>query len=116
MRATSKSSTEAGAAGVTHENIMDKLIAVDRRLADGDTRFKSFDTTLKEISEALKSLHQGQDDIRKDIEPLVADISTIRELIGASKALKVWTKAIVWIGIICGALTGMIAFAKSLGK
>ena len=103
---------KAGGHGVTHEDIMLQLRATDKRLEDGDHRFLSMENTLKAIGSALNDLHEGQTAIRKDIEPVIDDISIIKDVIGASKAIQTGTRFLKWVGAISGAVAAIIVAIK----
>ena len=100
-----KPTTEAGAAGVTHEDIMERLKA-------GDQRFETVESTLKDIGTALKDLHTGQTKIREDIKPVIDDITIIKDWIGAAKAVKIGTRLIKWAGAIAAAMGAIVVAAK----
>lgn len=87
---------------VSHEDLAN-------RLDSGDNHFKCIDKKLDELIEGVQSLTET-------VEPIRADISTIREITAGWKALGTVGAFVKWASGIALGVLALWAFAKALAK
>ena len=90
---------------VTHEDI-------HARLASGQQRFSQVEETLAELKASIDTVIKGQAEIRTTIKPISDEISEIKEIVGAWKALGTVGKFVKWVSGLLAGLAVIWAAAK----
>ena len=94
---------------VTHEDIQ-------QRLESGQLRFQQVEDVLAEVRTGLAKVITGQDEIRATIKPISDDITDIKEMVGAWKAVAAAGKFAKWVGGIASGLVAAWVIFKVAAK
>jgi hypothetical protein len=104
-----KPSTEAGAAGVTHEDLMIEVMALHQKM-EGGAEWRG------NVETALKDLHEGQNAIREEFSPVLKGMTEIKSMIEGAQFIKTGTRYAKWIGVISAALAAILAAVVAVAK
>jgi hypothetical protein len=90
----------------THEDILEQI-------ALGQKRFSQVEDVLLDLKHSLASVVQGQNEFRETIKPISDDITQIKDMVSAWKAIETAGKFAKWIGGIAAALAAVWVVAKA---
>jgi hypothetical protein len=96
-------------AGITHEDIDARVRAVEQSLIGGIGRFNGIEEKLDAVIDSVAQL-------TATVEPIRADMSTIKEMTGGWKAIGTVGRLIKWVGVIAGSITAVIALVVVTAK
>jgi hypothetical protein len=97
---------DAQGAGITHEDIDARVRAVEQSLIGGIGRFNGIEQKLDDVIESVAQL-------TATVEPIRADMSTIKEMTGGWKAIGTVGRFIKWSSGIAVAIGAFALAAKA---